>query len=382
MRKLFFFPVFLLLALSLPVSLAAQCSGASTQTGTYPGANGLAQYVVSLPSPLSCYNGQMIFFAHGYVAPGSSPDAWLTQLALPDGTSLPGLVNGLGFGFAASSFSKDGLATPQGVQDTVGLVNVLQGLGVHVRRYFVTGASEGGPIAVKVLESNPIFSGGVAVCGNIGSFQQEINYLGDVRVLFDYFFPGVLVTGTPGESALSIPPALQVNWFSVYLPNVLKALAANPLATLQLLSVANIPTGLNLSNAGDAITGVLSYSVFATNDIIATLHGKPFDNQNRLYHGSLNDTKLNAMVARFSKDAVDLGPYETTGILHDPLVTLHTTADPIVPFGQEALYAAKVQAHNDSAELAQIPALAYGHCKVTKAQATSALLLMLLKAAF
>ena len=33
--------------------------------------------------------------------------------------------------------------------------------------------------------------------------------------------------------------------------------------------------------------------------------------------------------------------YETTGSLKDPLVTLHTLADPVVPYWQEPLYAAK-----------------------------------------
>jgi len=381
MRKLTVLAVFLCL-FSLPATLAAQCSSAPPLTGIYPGASGPAQYLVSLPSPASCYNGQMIFFAHGYVVPGSPPNAWLAQLALPDGTSLPALVNSLGFGFAASSFSKDGLATPQGVQDTVALIKVLQGLGIHVRKYFAAGASEGGPVAVKVLESNPIFSGGLSVCGPIGSFQQEVNYLGDVRVLFDYFFPGVLTTGAPGESAISIPPALQLNWVSLYRGKVLNALAANPLATLQFLSVANIPIGLNLSNAGDAIMGALQYNVFAANDAHITLGGNAFDNLTRVYRGSLNDARLNAMVARFSANAVDLRPYETSGNLHDPLVTLHTIADPIVPFGQEILYAAKARANNSSAQLAEIPALAYGHCNVTKGEASAALLLMFLKATF
>ena len=88
------------------------------------------------------------------------------------------------------------------------------------------------------------------------------------------------------------------------------------------------------------------------------------------------------MVARFSANAVDLRPYETSGTLHDPLVTLHTIADPIVPFGQETLYAAKARASNSSAQLAEIPVLAYGHCNVTKGEVSAALLLMLLKAAF
>jgi hypothetical protein len=378
MRKLFL--LIAILIVSLPRTLsAASCSSSTPAMGTYPGADGPAHYLVTLPSPASCYNGAMIFFAHGFIPPGSPENTWLTQLALPDRTTLPSLVNSLGFGFAASGFSKDGLATPEGVEDTRRLVDVLHGLGIPVRKYFVTGASEGGLIAVKALESDPLYSGGVAVCGPIGSFQKQVNYIGDVRVLFDYFFPGVLKTGTPGESAISIPAALQLSWFTVYQPNVLKAVAANPLATLQLLSVANIPVGLNLANAGDAITSIIQDNVLATDDAIATLHGSPFDNLTRVYRGSLNDAKLNAQVARFSASPVNLAPFETTGKLHDPLVTLHTLADPLVPFVQETLYAAKVQ---NPAQLTEIPAFAYGHCNVTAAQAGEALLLMVLKAGF
>jgi len=66
--------------------------------------------------------------------------------------------------------------------------------------------------------------------------------------------------------------------------------------------------------------------------------------------------------------------------LKDPLVTLHTLADPVVPYWQEPLYATKVQAQGSSPQLAQIPAPAYGHCNVTAAEAEAALLVMLVKA--
>ena len=101
----------------------------------------------------------------------------------------------------------------------------------------------------------------------------------------------------------------------------------------------------------------------------------------RVYRGSLKEAQLDSMAARFSANAVDLQPYETSGILHDPLATLDTIADPIVPFGQETLYATRARANNSSAQLAEIPALAYGHCNVTKGEASAALLLMLLTAA-
>jgi hypothetical protein len=72
--------------------------------------------------------------------------------------------------------------------------------------------------------------------------------------------------------------------------------------------------------------------------------------------------------------------YETTGLLQDPLVTLHTLADPIVPFWQEPLYFGKVLAQRSISKLAEIPAFAYGHCNVTAAQAETALSLLLLEA--
>jgi len=152
---------------------------------------------------------------------------------------------------------------------------------------------------------------------------------------------------------------------------------------LQLLSTANIPIGLNLTNAADAITGALWYNIFATNDAHATLGGNPYDNIGRTYHGSLNDRRLNVRVARFAADQaaiISLGSYETSAKLHDPLVTLHTTADPIVPFWHETLYRSKALLQNSSQELVQIPALRYGHCNVNATDAGSALLVMILKA--
>ena len=197
-------------ALLLPVTLAAQCSSSTPIQGSIAG----APFVVYLPQPSTCFNGDVVLFAHGYVPVNSPAGTWQSQLSLPDGTSLPGLLNSLGFAFAASGFSKDGLAIVQGIQDTKNLAAAIAGSG-PVHRFFVTGASEGGLIATKLLESDPLYSGGLAVCGPLGSFQKQINYIGDVRVLFDYFFPTVL---TPyGGSAVNIPPVLidPIKWNSV-----------------------------------------------------------------------------------------------------------------------------------------------------------------------
>lgn len=365
-----------------PALLAAQCPSSCLcgGYGTPEGASGIAQYVVCMPQPVTSYNGNMVLFAHGYVPYGAPAGSWLSQLALPDGTSLPALLNSQGFGFAASSFSTDGLAILQGIQDTKALINVISSdLNIPVVKYFVTGASEGGLVATKALEESPAsYAGGLSVCGPIGSFRKQLNYFDDVRILFDYFFPKVL----PG-TATDIPPDLMAYWTTQYEPAVVKALQSNPLGTLQLISTAQIEIGLNPGNAANAITSALWYNVFATDNAVIVLGGNPYDNTKTVYKGSFNDHRLNALVERDAASTTalnNLNSYETTGLLSDPLVTLHTLADPVVPYWQEPLYVAKVQAQGRSSKLTEIPALAYGHCNVNSTQAKAALLALLIAA--
>ena len=95
------------------------------------------------------------------------------------------------------------------------------------------------------------------------------------------------------------------------------------------------------------------------------LGGNPFDNKNRVYSGSADDTALNAGVRRYKASPTALanvGAYQTTGQLAKPLVTLHTTLDPVVPFWHEAMYGAKAAA---SGKLTIIPVERYGHCNFT-----------------
>jgi len=62
----------------------------------------------------------------------------------------------------------------------------------------------------------------LAVCGPIGSFQQQIDYLGDARVLFDYFFPGVLGAAWT-QSNIIIPAELIADSTTKYVPAIQQA---------------------------------------------------------------------------------------------------------------------------------------------------------------
>ncbi len=156
-----------------------------------------AYYRICMPS--GEWNGNLAIYAHGYVAfnkPITIPE---DQLQLPGGSSLPELINSLGFAFATTSYRMNGLAIKTGVDDLVDVVNVFSATHSVPTYTLVTGVSEGGLITALAIEQRPdVFDGGLATCGPIGDFSQQINYFGDFRVLFDYFFPGV-IPGSPDQ---------------------------------------------------------------------------------------------------------------------------------------------------------------------------------------
>jgi len=342
----------------IPYAAAAACTSSCRPDGKQSSG---AIYRICMPEP-ACYNGNLVIYAHGYVdafQPVRIPE---DQLTLPDGTSVPGLINSLGYGFATTSYSRNGLAVVEGVRDVRDLVDVYSRDVGDPQRVYVVGPSEGGLVTAKAVETYPnIFNGGLAACGPIGNFRAQINYIGDFRVLFNYFFPGVI----PG-TAIEVPQNVIGNWDAVYVPQIKAALMANPAAAVELIRTSKVPLGLNLLNIEDAVLSVAWYTVFATNDATQQLGGQPFDNIGKWYTGSSNDFRLNLLVERHAAAPQALTTmqnlYETKGLLHIPLVTLHTTGDQIIPFWHEPLYRAKVERTASASKHINIPILRYGHC--------------------
>jgi pimeloyl-ACP methyl ester carboxylesterase len=271
------------------------------------------------------------------------------------------------------------LAIVQGVNDTRDLVNDVIKPAYAPKRVYLIGASEGGLVTVLSAEQLPnVYNAGGAACGPIGSFQSQVNYLGDARVLFDYFFPGVLP-----PSPVNIPPTLMSQWESAYSKLVAQAIANNPQAAQQWLKVLQGTVTTDVPTMIQTGLGVLWYNIFATNDATATLGGQPYDNHNRIYLGSNNDWLLNFKVQRFTQSPVAkaaiAAQYETTGRLRMPLVTLHTTGDPIVPFWHETLYALKTLQAGTFLARSDIPVLRYGHCAFNGGEVIAAFALMVFR---
>ncbi len=329
--------------------------------------------------PTSGWNGDLVVYGHGYVAFNAPLDFY--NLTMPDGGYLPAVVQQLGYAFATTSYRRNGLAFLEGVQDIANLTASFPAVtGLTPQHTYIVGPSEGGIITALSIERNPeLYTGGLSLCGPVGDFRKQIDYWGDFRTLFDYFFPGVL----PGNT-IDIPPELIAGWDGYYSAVVAQALAANPAAAAQLIRTSGAAVDRRdlLNTTGQTTLGLLWYNVFATEDGQAQLNGNPFDNLTRVYRGSLNDAALNAGVSRYAADPSALGsipPYNTTGQVTRPLVTLHTTGDEIIPYWHQKLYRQKLLANGVTGVL-QIPVNRYGHCNFTTEEVLGAFSLLVIQA--
>lgn len=321
-----------------------------------------ALYRICMPNSIGSWNGGLVVYAHGYVAEGD-------PLAIPaESTALANLVTFLGYGFATTSYRVNGLAVLPAMEDLTDLVAIFEAEQGTPEQVYLSGPSEGGLIAALSAEKYPdIYDGALAVCGPYGDFQAQVNYLGDFRVVFDYFFPGLM----PG-SAVDIPPSLIADWdnhFATVIEPVLsETLTLTPTLITQLMTVTGAPftPGEPAAQTLGTIEHLLWYNVFTVNNATDVLGGQPFDNVTRTYAGSDDDPALNAGVARFTANPAAqteiAAHYQTTGHFTIPVVTMHTTQDDIVPYFHVPLYQEKILYPSI---YTHFPVERYGHCTFT-----------------
>lgn len=339
------------------------------------------------------WNGQLVVYAHGYVAPQVPLALPLDELTLSDGRTVPEVLLPLGFAFATTSYHKNGYAVEQAVDDIKFLVKHFKTLVPpdSLQKVIVAGASEGGLITTMLIERFPgKYDAGLALCGPVNGAPDQIRYTGDFRVVFDYFFPGVFIypPGSPDArpfGAADVPEDAFLYWESFYVPRITNAILADltsgGLATTQLFNVtgaAFVPADVNtiLTTA----VSRLFYSIVGTNDFISTAGGMPYDNQSSLYAGSSDDAALNAGVERVAgaprAQAYIRRFYQTNAELEKHLVSMHTTLDGVVPFQHELDYQQRVALAGRSQFLTLIPVDRYGHCTFTAEEILGAFALL------
>jgi hypothetical protein len=337
------------------------------------------------------WNGSMLVYAPGYMS--IYEELRIRDDEIP-GTSVQELAMSLGFVYVTTSYHKGGLVLPQATHDLATLVEMANGiterLTGHTSRYvYLAGPSQGGLVTAKSVEVAPqVFSGGLAVCGPYGRFRSQVDYIADFRVVFDYLFAGRIPewpvwrqnigAGDPGW----VDEDFVAAWHTTFEPRVHAAVLADPGRTAQLLRVTGAPIdpGDPARSTVQTVTGVLWYHIFGSNDAIEVLGGQAFNNRSRFYLGSSNDFLLNLRVQRFVNTGDALNTiasfYETSGRLANPVVTLHTTGDEIVPYWHQLFYTAKVSPWYRHVP---IPVARYGHCNFTRDEVLAAFAILVLQ---
>ncbi|MFW6135786.1 MAG: hypothetical protein ACOC7N_03075, partial [Chloroflexota bacterium] len=325
-----------------------------------------AKYLICWPEGWEMGDRDLVVYAHGYMAPDRDIEIPQDQMVL-NGVSITETVTGCPFydAFATTSYSENGLAVRPAIDDLRDLVDIFVGEKGRPEDIYLVGVSEGGLITALSVEEHPlVYDGGLAMCGPYGDFQRQINHFGDFRVVFDYFFPGVM----PG-SPLTITPEVMEDWKDGTLPHIVSdtvGASENMTKVIDLLTVTNVsPFAYDPPTSTESILDVLQYNVYATEDAKQKLGGQPFDNQDRTYKGSNDDDALNDGVERISGDPealANMARYQTSGKLSTPLVTLHTTGDPVVPYWHATWYETKIADEGRSAFHAHHEVAGHGHC--------------------
>lgn len=356
----------MLLALATLPGLAAPAFARQVVDGsTGPGS------VYRLVRP-SNWNGILLLYAHAYIstdAPVGIP---------PDAQLVISLFAPQGFAVAVSSFSDNGWVVKEGTQRTHQLLGLFTSRFGKPARVYAAGASMGGLVAIRLVETWPDeFAGVLPACAVTGGLARQVDFTANVRVLFDLFYPGVL----PG-TAVDVPSGLDL--FQDIVNPAVAAMTANPAGAIAIASVAQTP--VQFANAPELLQSIATALGAAAGypEILGLTHGRAyFDNTETQYTGALPPATLafiNANVQRFSGTPAAQNSlehnYTPTGDLRIPALTLSTFRDPLIPGFHRAVYGQTVAANGNADWLVQRSVAGtgggYGHCTFTPQELTQA----------
>jgi pimeloyl-ACP methyl ester carboxylesterase len=367
-----------------------------------------ATYRIDVPAD---WNGTLLLYSHGYVAPGSA------NPARDVGDPLTGQwLLGHGYALAGSSYATTGWAIEQAIPDQIATLDTFANLVARPARTIAWGHSLGGMVTAGLLQTHPDrFSAALPMCGvlagGIGTWNQALDSAFAIQQLLGagsslqvvhIVNPGAnlalaetLLFGaqaTPeGRARIALAAALGdvPGWFDAASPE--------PAAT----DYASQET--NQFNWETQVDGPFVFALRAELELRAG--GNPSWNTGVNYEKQLENSidfaEVKALYAQagLSLDAdlakLDSAPrisadanavqYLTDNIVFNgdlggrPVLTMHTTGDGLVVDQDEQAYRSVVQDAKDQQLLRQTFVHRAGHCTFTPAETISAFQALVLR---
>ncbi len=392
-------PVWLAAVLSFTL-VAGEARAAPPQVLT--GALDGAEYKIEIPTT---WNGTLLLFSHGYVAPGTGNPA-------QDAPVAPGNAEALladGYALAGSAYARTGWAVQDALRDQMALLDYFTRTVGAPKRTIAWGQSMGGVITGALIEKYPDhFAGAVPMCGVMAGAVGIWNHM-----LGGAFTFKVLLGP---DSDLQVVGIADPDANGLLAQQLVDAAQATPVGRARIALVAamyNIPGWNDPASAEPAKDDFAtreeqqyrwlkntdqSFMFIRRAELEARAGGNPswntgVDYLHRIDNSPERDT-VSAMyeaaglsleadlqtvddAPRISADAdatAYLNQYASlTGDVRMPVLTLHTTSDGLVPVPNEQAYASSVRSAGRQDLLREIFVDRAGHCQFTTAERVAAI---------
>jgi len=388
-----------LLSVSTSILIAVLCASAAAQshiTGTLPDG---ATYVIDVPAN---WNGALLLYSHGYVAPGNS------NPALDVGDPLTGgyLLNA-GYALAGSSYATTGWAVHEALPDQIAVLDVFATKVGTPTQTIAWGHSLGGMITAGLVQQYPgRFNAAMPMCGVVaggvglwnqgldGAFAFNTLVAGGALQVVDITNP--LMNVTDAEAFLTAAQATPQGQARIALAAALDDVPGwyDPLST------EPAPTDYTTREANQFLwfeNVDFIFQFYLRAELEARAGGNPSWNTGVNYVKQLKRSADNAEVqalyaaaglsltadlatlnhaARIAADPA-AKTYLSENIIYNgqltiPVLTLHTTGDGLVAVENERAYKTTVNEANDTAFLRETFVHRAGHCEFTPAETLTA----------
>ncbi len=317
------------------VAAIATCYKTKLETGAY--------LLAAMPKT---WNGNLIVFAHG----GPSVTAPVENDS-DDDLAKYSIGVRMGFAWIASTYRKEGYGVKMAAADTDDARKFFIERIAKPKRTILHGASYGGMVGSKMLETyaanydGALFNSG-AVSGSIGNYE----FRADLRAVYQYYcnnFPAPTDTqyplwaGLPAETKLTLKELTErVDACT----GVTKP--ADARSETQKKNLANIVGVMRVPET--MLVRHMQAGAFVFRDIGERITGgkNPFSNTNVRYWGSSDDAALNRGVVRFEADPAArnalIADGQPTGAITVPVVSIHSMNDPQAAVEAQSDYRTRV----------------------------------------
>jgi len=388
--------VYLLLLILLVVTFGANAAAQQHITGTL--ADGAA-YVIDVPA---AWNGVLLLYSHGYVAPGNSNPA--TDVGDP----LTGqYLLAAGYALAGSSYATTGWAVHEAIPDQIATLDAFQSKVGIPTTTIAWGHSLGGMITAGLVQLYPNrFQAALPMCGVLAGGVGLWNEALDGAFVFNTISAGgtlqVVDIGNAslnlaaaelalaseqstaqGQAHIALAAAMgdEPGWYDPLSPEPAQTdYTTREANQYQWLANVVFPFMFALRAELEARAGGNPSWNDGINYTKQLGHSTDYGEVQALYAAAgldLNaDLNKLAGASRISADA-NAKQYLIDNIVYNgqlpfPVLTMHTTGDGLVPVEDEQAYSRTSHEAGDQASLREIFVHRAGHCELTPAETITA----------